>query len=94
MNVLHWLGPVTVESSRPWATPETCDRATLLLNPCDMFFSASVTPAERWSFKLGMVMTLLTIRLTIIERCERKRRSSLGSCCGAQKPMWAKTSGS
>ena len=73
MKVLHWLGPEWCDESGQSRAP--CRprwlRATLLFMPCDMFFRASVTPAERWSLRTGMVMILLTIRDTIIDRCER-----------------------
>ena len=66
INVLHWLGPLIEPSLRRML--ERWLRATLLLRPCDKFFRASVTPAERWSLRTGIVMNLLTMRLTRSDR--------------------------
>src|SRR4051794_877065 len=63
-NVAAPVGPFP----NPWAMPDRWLRLTLLFIPCDMFFSASVTPAERWSLSTGRVIILLIIRETIRDR--------------------------
>ena len=58
-----------------------CVRDTLLVNPCERFFSATVTPADPWSFKLGMAVSAVTalfvmaalIRLLLEWRRNRKQ---------------------